>query len=160
MTFEEKLVNQEYDRIWQEYCGFLDLDMDSYMKIQKRLLAEQMRLWCSSPIGKKILRGRNPGTVEEFRSMVPLTTYDDYADVLLLKKEDMLLDKPIIWIQTTWEGGKHPIKVAPYTRGMLETFKNNIITCLMMATSRGGGLILTSAIRSSMAWRHCLISQA
>ena len=33
MTFEEKLVNQEYDRIWQEYCGFLDLDMDSYMKI-------------------------------------------------------------------------------------------------------------------------------
>ena len=74
MTFEEKLVNQEYDRIWQEYCGFLDLDMDSYMKIQKRLLAEQMRLWCSSPIGKKILRGRNPGTVEEFRSMVPLTT--------------------------------------------------------------------------------------
>ena len=113
MTFEEKLVNQEYDRIWQEYCGFLDLDMDSYMKIQKRLLAEQMRLWCSSPIGKKILRGRNPGTVEEFRSMVPLTTYDDYADVLLLKKEDMLPDKPIIWIQTTWEGGKHPIKVAP-----------------------------------------------
>ena len=139
MTFEEKLVNQEYDRIWQEYCGFLDLDMDSYMKIQKRLLAEQMRLWCSSPIGKKILRGRNPGTVEEFRSMVPLTTYDDYADVLLLKKEDMLPDKPIIWIQTTWEGGKHPIKVAPYTRGMLETFKNNIITCLMMATSKGRG---------------------
>ena len=24
MTFEEKLTNQEYDRIWQEYCGFLD----------------------------------------------------------------------------------------------------------------------------------------
>lgn len=47
--------------------------------------------------------------------MVPLTTYEDYADVLLLKKEDMLPDKPIIWIQTTWEGGKHPIKVAPYT---------------------------------------------
>lgn len=22
MTFEEKLTNQEYDRIWQEYCGF------------------------------------------------------------------------------------------------------------------------------------------
>ena len=33
MTFEEKLVNQEYDRIWQEYCGFLDLDMDSYMTV-------------------------------------------------------------------------------------------------------------------------------
>lgn len=32
MTFEEKLTNQEYDRIWQEYCGFLDLDLESYMK--------------------------------------------------------------------------------------------------------------------------------
>ena len=35
MTFEEKLTNREYDRIWQEYCGFLDLDMASYMKIQR-----------------------------------------------------------------------------------------------------------------------------
>ena len=101
MTFEEKLTNQEYDRIWQEYCGFLDID--------------------------------------EFRAMVPLTTYEDYADVLLLKKEDMLPDKPIIWIQTTWEGGKHPIKVAPYTSGMLQTYKNNILTCLMMAASKGRG---------------------
>ena len=32
----------------------------------------------------------------------------------------MLPDKPIIWIQTTWEGGKHPIKVAPYTSGIAE----------------------------------------
>lgn len=139
MTFEEKLVNQEYDRIWQEYCGFLDLDMESYMKIQRRLLEEQIKIWSSSPLGQKILKGRKPSNVEEFRSMVPLTTYDDYADVLLMKKEEMLPDKPIIWLQTTWEGGKHPIKVAPYTRGMLETYKNNIITCLLMATSKGRG---------------------
>ena len=139
MTFEEKLVNQEYDRIWQEYCGFLDLDLESYMKIQRRLLEEQIKLWSSSPLGQKILNGRRPSGVNEFRSMVPLTTYDDYADVLLMKKEEMLPDKPIIWLQTTWEGGKHPIKVAPYTRGMLETYKNNIITCLMMATSKGRG---------------------
>lgn len=139
MTFEEKLVNQEYDRIWQEYCGFLDLDMESYMKIQRRLLEEQIKIWSGSPLGQKILKGRKPSGVEEFRSMVPLTTYDDYADVLLMKKEEILPDKPIIWLQTTWEGGKHPIKVAPYTRGMLETYKNNIITCLMMATSKGRG---------------------
>ena len=77
MTFEEKLISQEYDRIWQEYCGFLDLDLESYMKIQRRLLEEQIRLWCASPLGQKILKGRQPATVEEFRAMVPLTTYDD-----------------------------------------------------------------------------------
>ncbi|MBP3926045.1 MAG: GH3 auxin-responsive promoter family protein, partial [Clostridium sp.] len=139
MTFEEKLASQEYDRIWQEYCGFLDLDLEAYMKIQRRLLEEQMKLWCGSPLGQKILKGRMPENIEEFRRMVPLTTYEDYADVLLLKKEEMLPDKPIIWLQTTWEGGKHPIKVAPYTNGMLQTFRNNILTCLMMATSTGRG---------------------
>ena len=51
----------------------------------------------------------------------------------------MLPDKPIIWIQTTWEGGKHPIKGGALHQGMLETYKNNIITCLMMATSKGRG---------------------
>ena len=40
--------------------------------------------------------------------MVPLTTYDDYADILLAKQPDMLPGNPVIWIQTTWEGGKAP----------------------------------------------------
>ena len=139
MTFEDKLANQEYDRIWQEYCGFLDLNMETYMRIQKRLLEEQMKLWCQSPLGQKILNGKNPQTIEEFRSQVPLTTYEDYADVLLLKKEEMLPDKAIVWIQTTWEGGKHPIKLAPYTSGMIRTFRNNILSCLIMSTSNGRG---------------------
>lgn len=141
MTFEEKLKSQEYDRIWQEYCGFLELDLNAYMGIQKRLLNEQMDMWCKSPLGQKITKGRIPRTLEEFRRFVPLTTYDDYADVLLLKREDMLPDKPIIWIQTTWEGGKHPIKVAPYTKGMLRTYKDNVIACMLMGTCTRKGEI-------------------
>lgn len=139
MTFQEKLRNGERDRIWQEYCGFLDLDMKEYMTIQNRLLMEQMQMWCSCPLGQKILKGKKPQTIEEFRQMVPLTTYEDYADVLLLKKEEMLPDQPIIWIQTTWEGGKHPIKVAPYTKGMLQTYKNNVLACMILSTSTQKG---------------------
>lgn len=139
MTFEDKLKNQEYDRIWQEYCGFLDLDIDTYMAIQNRLLEEQMRIWCASPLGQKITKGRIPRSIEEFRKIVPLTTYEDYADVLLLKKEEMLPDKPIIWIQTTWEGGKHPIKVAPYTQSMLQTYKTNVLACMIMSTCQEKG---------------------
>lgn len=139
MTFEDKLKNQEYDRIWQEYCGFLDLDMDAYMAIQNRLLEEQMRMWCASPLGQKITKGRTPRSIEEFRKTVPLTTYEDYADVLLLKKEEMLPDKPIIWIQTTWEGGRHPIKVAPYTQSMLQTYKTNVLACMILSTCQEKG---------------------
>ena len=51
----------------------------------------------------------------------------------------MLPGNPVIWIQTTWEGGKHPIKVAPYTRSMLDTYRNNVTACLILSTSRQKG---------------------
>ena len=35
MSLGEKLRKQQYDAIWKEYCGFLDLTMQDYMKIQK-----------------------------------------------------------------------------------------------------------------------------
>ncbi|MGN0417592.1 GH3 family domain-containing protein [Anaerostipes faecalis] len=139
MKFEEKLRERDRKEIWDEYCGFLDLSMEDYMHIQKRLLMEQMSLWCNSKLGQDILDGKMPRDIDEFRQMVPLTTYEDYADVLLSKQKEMLPDEPIIWIQTTWEGGKHPIKVAPYTRSMLDTYTHNVLACLILSTSNQKG---------------------
>lgn len=139
MRFEEKLKKLQPGIIWQEYCGFLDLDIGEYMKIQNRLMLEQISLWSKSGLGRHILNGKKPRTIQEFRKQVPLTTYGDYADILLQKQEDMLPDRPVIWIQTTWEGGKNPVKVAPYTRGMLDTYKNNILACLILCSSTEKG---------------------
>ena len=139
MNLKEKLKKHQYKEIWQQYCGFLDLSMDGYMKIQKRLMEEQIQLWSHSGLGQSILKGKYPQNLEEFRQMVPLTEYDDYADILLSKQPQMLPGNPIIWIQTTWEGGKHPIKVAPYTRSMLDTYRNNVVACLILSTSSEKG---------------------
>ena len=139
MSLSEQLQKQQYQEIWNQYCGFLDLNMEEYMNIQKRLMEEQISLWSNSTIGKMILKGKTPGNIEEFREMVPLTDYEDYADILLRKDGDSLPGNPVIWIQTTWEGGKHPIKVAPYTRSMLDTFRNNVVACLLLATSQEKG---------------------
>lgn len=139
MRFEEKLNNLQPSAIWKEYCGFLDLDMDGYMKIQNRLMLEQISLWSNSGLGKYMLDGKRPETIEEFRRQVPLTTYGDYADILLQRQADMLPDKPLIWIQTTWEGGKNPIKVAPYSRSMLDTYKTNMLACMVFGTSTEKG---------------------
>lgn len=139
MSLSEQLQKQQYQEIWNQYCGFLDLNMEEYMNIQKRLMEEQISLWSNSIIGKTILKGKTPGNIEEFREMVPLTDYEDYADILLRKDGDSLPGNPVIWIQTTWEGGKHPIKVAPYTRSMLDTFRNNVVACLLLATSQEKG---------------------
>ncbi|WP_434688654.1 GH3 family domain-containing protein [Hungatella sp. SB206] len=139
MKFEEKLKERKDWELWKEYCGFLDLTIDEFMAIQNRLMLEQIRKWRTSGIGKTILKGRNPETIEEFRKMVPLTSYEDYADSLSLKDKSILPDDPVVWIQTTWEGGRHTIKLAPYTRSMLETYQNNMLGCLMLSTSSGRG---------------------
>ena len=136
VRFQEKLRKYSKKELWDEYCGFLTLKPEEFMRIQRRLLQEQMELWSSSALGQSILKGKYPRTIEEFRQIVPLTTYDDYAPLLLSRQSKSLPADPVLWIQTTWEGGVHPLKVAPYTKGMLDTFKHNVITCLMLATSR------------------------
>ena len=139
MRFQEKLHEYTKEEIWEEYCGFLTLTTEEFMDIQKRLLREQMEAWTSSSLGQSILKGKKPQTIEEFRTMVPLTDYEDYAPTLLSKQTKALPGEPVLWIKTTWEGGIHPIKTAPYTKGMLDTFKHNLISCMILSTSRKKG---------------------
>jgi hypothetical protein len=139
MKFVDKLRKKQYEEIWKEYCGFLNLSIEEYMQIQFRLMEEQLVLWSKSGLGKKILNGKVPKNVKEFREMVPLTTFSDYADILLSKQKDMLPGEPVIWIETTWEGGKHPLKLAPYTRNMLDVYKNNVLAVAILSTSTKWG---------------------
>ena len=70
-----ELLRQGRDKeLWQMCCGFLDLNIEQFMVIQKRLMLEQIQLLNRSPLGKKLMRGARPETVEEFREQVPLTT--------------------------------------------------------------------------------------
>lgn len=139
MRFEEKLKKNSREALWKEYCGFLDLSLEDYMYIQRRLMEEQLALWANCPLGRTLLGSKSPRTIDELRAQLPLTSYADYADVLLPKRADMLPGEPAVWIQTTWEGGLRPIKLAPYTRGMLDTYRHNLIAAMMMATARKPG---------------------
>jgi hypothetical protein len=139
MDLHQKLKNRQHDQIWREYCGFLDLTTAEYMEIQNRLMLEQIDLYSRCELGRIIMKGNKPATVEEFRNMVPLTKYDDYADILLPKIDSALPERPVTWIETTWEGGKHPVKVAPYTEGMINSHKNISITIIILATSSKKG---------------------
>ncbi len=135
MTLDQKLKNKEYNQVWHEYCGFLDLSMSEFMEIQNRLMLEQIELYSNCELGRRIMKGNRPATVDEYRRTVPLTKYADYADILLPKVESALPSKPLVWIETTWEGGINPVKVAPYTDSMIRCYKNNLVACLILATS-------------------------
>ena len=83
--------------LWQRYCGLLDLSIDDFMDIQKELLMDEIERVADSILGKKIMGKRKPESIEEFRRMVPLTTYDDYETYLSQKQEDVLAIKPHHW---------------------------------------------------------------
>lgn len=139
MRYEDEAKRTDRMQLWQAYCGFLDLSMDKYMFIQRRLMEEQIQNWAACPLGQKLLAGKQPSSIDDLRAMLPLTTYEDYADTLLPKRADMLCGEPVVWIQTTWEGGLRPIKLAPYTRAMVDTYRHNLIATLMMASATKKG---------------------
>lgn len=139
MKLNEKLKKLTKEEIWQEYCGFLDLSLTDYMYIQRRLMDEQILLWSKSELGKKLLKGKTLANIDEFRQSFPLTSYDDYAELLLIKDPSILPAQPMVWIQTTWEGGLRPVKVAPYTRAMLDCYKANTVAIMMLSSSREKG---------------------
>ena len=80
-TFE--LLSQGRKKeLWQKCCGFIDLSREEFMVIQRRLLLEQLELLKNCKLGRKVMRGAVPNSVEEFRSQIPLTTYADYTPYL------------------------------------------------------------------------------
>lgn len=135
MKYGDKLKNQSGDALWNEYCDFLNLSINDFMAIQKRLIREQLPAWLNSELGRSIVNTRIPSDLSEFREMVPLTSYEDYSDILLNKNESALPEKPVIWLETTWEGGKHPIKTAPYTQGMIDVFRNNLLSVTTLSST-------------------------
>jgi len=112
----ELLQQGRNEELWQMCCGYLDLDIEQFMAIQKRLLLEQLELLNRSQLGEKIMRGFKPRTVEEFREQVPLTTYADYCPELLEKREDILPAQPVSWVHTSGRSGEYPCKWVPMTQ--------------------------------------------
>lgn len=102
-------------------------------------MAEQIVAWRASGIGRRLLNGAMPNTVEEFRKTLPLTEYEDYADILLAQNSEMLPAEPVVWIKTTWEGGHRPIKLAPYSKEMLEVYKHSAIAIMILSGARKKG---------------------
>jgi len=138
-TLREMLRDQEYEKIWKAYLGFLDLSVDEFMEIQDRLLLEQIDLLKKCELGNKILGKRPIKSVDDFRKYVPLTTYDDYAETLLNKQSEKLPSEPLHWVQTTWKGGAQPIKLAPYSKTMVEENTKMFMATLILSTSKGRG---------------------
>ncbi|MCK5584492.1 GH3 auxin-responsive promoter family protein, partial [Candidatus Bipolaricaulota bacterium] len=122
------------DELWQMCCGFLDLNMDQYMAIQRRLMAEQLEYLKESQLGRKIMRGAMPSTIDEFRARVPLTTYGDYIPELSEMNEDALPLPAAQWVRTSGYTGKYEVKWIPLSERFVDELEKLccaiVILCL------------------------------
>ena len=124
-------------RIWQKFCGFLKISLPDFMKIQRELLMEQIDMVADSPLGKKIINGKKPASIEEFRRKVPLTKYEEYRPFLDNQQTDSLAFKPVAWSHTSGRGGE--FKWVPYSQGALDRFADAAMAGLILAAAKREG---------------------
>ena len=137
----ELIVQGKSEELWQRCCGFIDLNLEKVMKIQRRLLLEQIGLLKKCKLGRSIMRGANPRTVEEFREQVPLTTYADYEPFLLTKNERALPGKAMFWQHTSGRSGEYPFKWIPVTARQFEEVRALLFACLTFSCCKRKGEI-------------------
>jgi hypothetical protein len=140
MTDLGKLFEQgKYEEIWQTCCGFIDLNINDFLKIQDHLLREQLQLLNNCELGRTIMRGASPATISEFRKVAPLTTYADYAPFLLKKQEDVLPEKPQVWTHTSGRSGEYPFKWVPISQRQYDELGPTFLASAILAACREKG---------------------
>lgn len=129
------LEQDRKDELWEMCCGFIDLPLEEFMKIQKRLLLEQIELLKNSELGRKVMRHAMPNSIDDFRRTVPLTTYADYCPELPQKQEKALPAKPIHWIRTSGYSGTYETKWVPISEQFAREGEKVCAACAMFALS-------------------------
>jgi hypothetical protein len=135
----ESLVLRDKKKIWQKYCGFLDLSLKEFLDIQEHLLLEQLQLTSGSQLSRIIMKGARPGSINEFRQKAPLTRYEDYRPYIGQQQEEYLAQKPAIWARTSGKGGE--AKWVPYTQKALDLVPGMVIASFIMACASYKGEI-------------------
>ena len=131
-----QMVRTEDDRGWQKHCGFLDLTTEQFMAIQETLLLQQLERVTDAPLSKKLMGSRVPGTVEEFRRLVPLTSYQDYLPEFESGHSN-LPEQPCVWAHTS--GASGTFKRVPFTSEFYRHALDNLMAAFILACSRRRG---------------------
>lgn len=138
----ELLREGRTEELWQKCCGFIDLSIEEFMAIQRRLLMEQIELLSKCELGNKVMGGAKPRSVEEFRERVPITTYDDYVPYLPEQIEDALPEKPLLWQHTAGLrcfSGEYEFKWVPVTERIYRELGDTCLAMLLFASCKERG---------------------
>ena len=129
------LANVPSHLTWEKYCGFLDLSLPNFMQIQRQRLEETLPRLCKSGIGRTFLRGSTPESVEQFRSVAPLTTYEDYLPFFEPKMAIALPEPPIFWAKTSRVNMSQAL--IPYSETAFQHLIDGFIAAFLLSSASG-----------------------
>jgi hypothetical protein len=135
----ELLRHGRNEELWQMCCGFLDLDIQQFMEIQERLLVKQMETLSNCQLGQKLMRGKKPTNIEEFRRLVPLTNYKDYCPELSEKMVETLPGQPELWAHSSGRSGDYACKWVPLTKEYIDHLSVILYGIGMLSCAREKG---------------------
>jgi hypothetical protein len=149
---QDYLKQRKHEELWQMCCGFIDLSLEEFMDVQRRLLLEQIHFLNSCELGKKVMGGMVPETVEEFRELVPLTTYADYCPELLERRDDVLPEKPVYWARTSGKSDEYECKWIPISRGQWDELGSVLCAPRLFATCHHKGDVSRISVNSRILY--------
>ena len=120
--------------LWDRALGFLDLDLERTMALQHRLLNEQLALLNESVLGRLLFGDTHPTNCAQLCEAIGLTSYEDYANTLGERREEVLPAKTHAWIRTSGRTSGAP-RWLPISEPMYEA----------MAWPAAGVMLLTAA---------------
>ena len=121
---------------WDRYCGFLDLSLDGFMRVQEQMLLRYLPQIARSELGRRWMGSERPRTVREFRRSVPLSSYEDYQ-ALLRSGAALVSEDPAFWAQTTRRNSD--VTWIPYTEASFDRLMESTIACFLLACATGRG---------------------
>lgn len=139
MDSRQLLRNGRNEELWDRYCGYFKLSPEGFMKIQERLLLEQMERLGRSKLGMQLFGGTVPNSVIEFRQNTPLTTYADYENYFDKQMEDVLPEIPFVWARTSGRTSSKGPKWIPYTKTMYDRLGDLTVGAMLMASASHSG---------------------
>jgi hypothetical protein len=152
-TAIELLRQGRKDEIWKRYCGYLDWDIGQFMAVQRKLLEEQLGKYSSCGLWSHIMKRGKPKNADEFRKIVPLTTYGVYAPFLLQKDAAALPEMSYCWAHTSGRSGEYETKWIPYSRSLYEQVGDAFLAAFILAGAKGKGDIV---LREGMTFPYVL----
>ena len=120
---------------WEKYCGFLDLSTPAFMEVQRRRLLEALPALAKSGIGRTLLDGHTVESVEQLRSVAPLTNFDDYRGFFKPLMSITLPEPPIFWARTSRLNMDKAL--IPYNQAAFEHLMDGSLAAFLLASADG-----------------------